>query len=270
VSGTDTDSATLTITSSVDLTAGTPGLNSGSLYDGASVTFFANVNNEGNGSTTSTFGNRFQVDLNDNGSWDVNLDAANSTNGMLAGQSKSVTSPVWTASTGTHKVRMCADSPSSVVGEVDEANNCSTGYFTFTVSSTPECADGIDNNGNTFIDYPADAACTGLSDGSEEVLSTADLSVTAFPSGGSLGTPNVVKPGAQAVITWSAQNVVPDSCTLSGDNGDVWSNLTGSSGTRTSSQLTGETTFTLTCTNLNSQTVSVSATVRQTPRFQEL
>mgnify|MGYP001604119193 FL=1 len=269
-SGTDADSATLTITSAVDLTSGTPGLNSGSLYNGASVTFFANVNNDGNGDTTSTFSNRFQVDLNDNGSWDVNLDAANSVDGMLAGQSKSVISPSWTAVTGTHRVRMCADSPTSVVGEVDEANNCSTGYFTFTVTPTPECADDIDNNGNTFIDYPADAACTALLDGTEEVLASADLSVTAFPSGGSLGTPNVVKPGTTAAITWTAQNVETDSCTLSGDNGDAWSNLTGSSGTNVSSSLNGEVTFTLSCMNLDHQPVSVSATVRLTPRFQEL
>ncbi len=129
-----------------------------------------------------------------------------------------------------------------------------------TESPNPQCSDGIDNNGNGEIDYPADLTCSSISDNNEEVAATAALSLTA---------PSLVQPNASVTLSWSAANVQADSCILTGTNGNSW-NLTGSSGTRTSSVLTNETVFTLMCTNLNSDAVSVTATVRITPSFEEI
>lgn len=129
-----------------------------------------------------------------------------------------------------------------------------------TESPNPQCSDGIDNNGNGEIDYPADLTCSSLSDNNEEVAADASLSLTA---------PSLVQPNSAALLSWSAANVQTNSCTLTGTNGNSW-NLTGTSGTRTSSALTGETTFTLSCTDLDSDVETVTATVRITPSFEEI
>lgn len=129
-----------------------------------------------------------------------------------------------------------------------------------TESPNPQCSDGIDNNGNGEIDYPADLTCSSIFDNNEEVAAAASLSLTA---------PSLVQPNSTALLSWSAANVQTNSCTLTGTNGNSW-NLTGTSGTRTSTALTGETTFTLSCTDLNSDVETVATTVRITPSFEEI
>jgi hypothetical protein len=128
-------------------------------------------------------------------------------------------------------------------------------------SQTSQCADGLDNNGNGLADYPDDPTCASPSDTYEEPIPDASLSLSPNRS--------IIPPGASAVLSWRAEHVVPGSCRITGDNGDSWS-LSGSSGSRTSSALTAQTLFTLSCTDLESEEVSVSATVRVAPRFEEI
>lgn len=127
-------------------------------------------------------------------------------------------------------------------------------------SPNPQCSDGIDNNGNGLIDTADVGACTGPTDGNEQPLPGSTLSLTA---------PALVRPASAVTLTWSASNIRAGTCTLVGTNGDSW-NLTGTSGTRTSSALVSEAVFTLACTDLNSQPQSTTVTVRVTPSFEEI
>lgn len=262
----DTDTATVTVQPAPDFTSGVPGINSGLPYAGQTLTFWANVTNGGAADTSATFSNRFQVDLNANGSWDVNLDATNSITGLVVGQSKQAVSPGWTAVLGTHRIRLCADAPTSAVAESDESNNCSTSFLSFTVAEG-ECDDGIDNNGNGFVDL-ADAACSGASDPTEEVLPSALLTLTAVPSG-SLAVEGVVPEGTSATLDWAVTDVVEGSCAITGTNGDSWA-LSGFAGTLITSPISAFTAFTLTCEDLNTSPVSLTVSVRVTPSYEEL
>jgi len=125
----------------------------------------------------------------------------------------------------------------------------------------PQCSDGIDNNGNGKIDYPADPACSSSRDGNEEALPSASITLEADPA--------LAPENASASLVWSAANVEENSCTLSGTNGDSW-NLSGASGTKTTSPLVEETIFTLSCTDLNEDPVATSVTVKLLPSFEEI
>lgn len=145
-------------------------------------------------------------------------------------------------------------------GLIDLADyGCSNIYDT-TETPNPQCSDGIDNNGNGLVDLADTAACSGPTDGNEEPLPSASLSL--------LG-PTLVQPQNPALLVWSASNIQANSCTITGTNGDSFS-LSGSSGTRTTSALTSQTTFTLRCTDLNGAIQTQSATIRVTPTFQEI
>ena len=145
-------------------------------------------------------------------------------------------------------------------GRIDLADyGCSSGTDT-TESPNPQCSDGIDNNGNGLIDTADVGACTGPTDGNEQPLPTSNLSLTGAA---------LVRPSGTVTLSWSAANVRAGTCTLVGTNGDSW-NLTGTSGTRTSSALTAEAVFTLACTDLNGQPQSTSVTVRVAPSFEEI
>ncbi len=262
----DSDTATVTVESAPDLISGIPGLNSGTPHEGQVLTFWASIENQGIADTNATFSNRFQVDINANGSWDSTLDAPNSITGLVVGQSKQVTSPGWTAVLGTHRVRVCADSPVSVVGESDESNNCSTSYLTFVVTQ-PECADGIDNNGNGLVDT-ADNACTNSTDPTEEVLPSGLLTLVAFPADADIAS-GFVRKSTPALLAWTVTDVAEGSCTLSGENGDSWV-LSGTSGSQLTSPIESHTTYTLRCLDLNAAPVQLQTEVRTAPVYEEV
>lgn len=126
-----------------------------------------------------------------------------------------------------------------------------------------ECQDGVDNDGDTKIDYGAalsnDPQCSSLLDDSE---ASADAQLTLVP------TSRSVRPGGTTTLTWSVVDVLANSCTLSG-NGDSWA-LSGTSGTKTTSAIDGEVTYTLACTDLGALPVSNTATIKILPRFEEI
>lgn len=145
-------------------------------------------------------------------------------------------------------------------GLVDLADYGCTGNPDTTESPNPQCSDGVDNNGNSLIDVADTGACAGPTDGNEETLPSASLSL--------LG-PTIIQPGKSALMLWSATNTQAGSCTITGTNGDSFV-LTGSSGTQSSSILSAVTTFTLRCTDLNGVQQAQSATIRIAPSFQEI
>jgi hypothetical protein len=129
------------------------------------------------------------------------------------------------------------------------------------IPQEPQCSDNLDNDGDGFTDSD-DEDCSNPSDNNE-------FSILPDPAALSLSAPAFVHANATALVVWSVGNVEDDSCTLTGTNGDSWA-LDGSSGTRTSSGLSGETTFTLSCTGLDGDNASVAATVRILPSFEEI
>ncbi len=94
------------------------------------------------------------------------------------------------------------------------------------------------------------------------------------PSGSIRAVPQLVRSGDMTDVSWSAANVNPGLCHITGSNGDgtgtnatgVW---VGASGSQVSSKITGQTIFTLVCTGLDSSTLTQSATVNIIPIFQE-
>lgn len=77
--------------------------------------------------------------------------------------------------------------------------------------------------------------------------------------------PSLVRSGDTTLVKWQSRETTE--CTVVGTNGDRWE---GTAGERTSGPITTPTTYTLTCTAFNGQTVTDQATVNITPTFQEL
>lgn len=77
--------------------------------------------------------------------------------------------------------------------------------------------------------------------------------------------PSLVRSGGTSVIKWQSRET--SACTVTGTNGDSWE---GTAGEKTSGVISTETTYTLTCTAFNGQTVTDQATVTIIPVFQEL
>jgi hypothetical protein len=79
-------------------------------------------------------------------------------------------------------------------------------------------------------------------------------------------SPALLQEGEATQVSWSAQNVVVGSCSVSGSNGDVWS---GADGVKTSSPIEAQTTYTLSCTGLDSSAITKQVTVGVVPVFNE-
>jgi len=79
---------------------------------------------------------------------------------------------------GSHCYRMVADRD-NLVTESNDSNNTGTPWRKFDISGLPECSDGIDNDYDTKVDYPADPGCSSLSDTVEQEVPV--LNVTSGP-----------------------------------------------------------------------------------------
>lgn len=89
-------------------------------------------------------------------------------------------------------------------------------------------------------------------------------------SGTIRATPALIRSGETSTITWSATSVQANSCSVTENNASINDAWTGVSGTRASSVIREQTTYTLRCTGLNGQQFSASATVNIIPIFEEL
>lgn len=252
------------------------------------------------------FSNVFEIDLGNDGTWDVSL-AADSVNELGRGMGTAVRSSEWTPEIGTHAVRACADS-NNTIDESDETNNCSPSNLVFTVNERPQCSDGIDNDGDgnadfygvysfspTFSYLPSDAGCSSPQDPLEAAPQCSDgidndgNGLIDFPDDPSCSAgsddfeqsvpvgeadltfdanPRLVREGDTITLEWSATNVEEGSCVITGTNGDSWS-INGV-GSVESSEIETETTFTLSCTSLSdASVVTKEVTIRLVPSFEE-
>lgn len=80
-------------------------------------------------------------------------------------------------------------------------------------------------------------------------------------------TPVLLKSGRTAVATWSSAYTT--ACTVTEDNPNITDSWTGTSNTRTTSAITEQTTYRLSCTGLDTSVVTRSVTVNIVPTWQE-
>ena len=118
-----------------------PSLNTGTLVEGNTVTFRGTIMNGGGTAVAGTYNNRFEIDVNNDGSVNVTLTPHPTLANTAAGASGAVTSGSWSnIPAGNHRVILCADNPTPAITELIETNNCSaagTGLITVAVNSAP-------------------------------------------------------------------------------------------------------------------------------------
>lgn len=90
----------------------------------------------------------------------------------------------------------------------------------------------------------------------------------AFTASGHLqAKPQLVRSGAVTYVYWNLTNV--SSCAVTGSNGNSWTGSFSGTAGKTSLPIVQRTTFTLSCTGLDSSTVTESQVVNVIPVFQE-
>ena len=83
------------------------------------------------------------------------------------------------------------------------------------------------------------------------------------PTGNITATPSLVRREDTTVVSWTTQYTT--SCTVTENNPDITDSWTGASGTHTSSPLTQQTIYTLTCTGVDGSTLTDRVTVNIVP-----
>ena len=128
-------------------------------------------------------------------------------------------------------------------------------------SEVGQCQDGIDNDNDGLVDL-ADSDCSDENDseeGSGGAAPNADLSLSASPT--------LIRSGETTTLIYDI--VDASNCSLAGTNGDSWA-LSSNSGSQTTSALTTETTYTLSCIDLSDEQVLANITVKIIPSFEEI
>src|SRR5208337_306142 len=122
-------------------------------------------------------------------------------------------------------------------------------------------------SGNKIIN-----SCTGgvTSICSASTICSAGACIQPTPSGTFIVQPALVHGGASTTLTWSTTNVVANSCSVSGTNGDIWTHQPAVNATGyQSSPITAATSYTLTCTGIDGSTLQLTRSVSLIPSFQE-
>ena len=129
-----------------DLTIGTMLIGPVSPKEGDTISFSADVLNQGTGGTRNPFNMRLQLDINYDAGTGFVASAPNpyqdwGTGALAAATTRTILfSNTWTAVSGTHAIRVCADLPDNVIVENNENNNCD--ILPFTVASLPNLTVG--------------------------------------------------------------------------------------------------------------------------------
>jgi hypothetical protein len=142
--------------------------------------------------------------------------------------------------------------------------------LTFSCTETPppagQCSDTTDNDGDGLVDS-LEPDCTATASLSEsgtpppppQPSLNAVLDLRVIPS--------LVRSGNTTKVNWSATGVT--SCAVTAPNGDSWNGLESAVGGETSSPITAEMTYTLSCLDLDGSTQTRQATVRILPSWRE-
>ncbi len=161
---------------------------------------------------------------------------------------------------------------STVVGWIDFSQ-------VSTAPQVPECNNTQGNfcQGNSV--YYRDAQCNVTYQSTCSYQCSAGACVPpphaqgGFSDGALHVIPSIVPQGQTTTVSWSIQNV-QGICTITGTNGDSWQstadNNNSVSSSKTSSAITKQVIYTLSCTGLDSQTYTESKTVNIIPTFREI
>lgn len=137
------------------------------------------------------------------------------------------------------------------VNNNNSANTGSTGTQTVTVTSQSVTTGAFQSSSQangSYANYQAAA---------EAALASADLTVV----------PGLVRSGNTTQVIWTSDHV--KSCTVTGTNGDTWTELASPVNGETSSPITGQTTYTLVCTTAIGTQKTSSSTVNIIPAYRE-
>lgn len=139
---------------------------------------------------------------------------------------------------------------------------------------TWEC---VDSTSSTGVNFSTGSAASGSTDVSPTV--TTSYTLTCSNNGEGIVKVNVIDPvisitatppllrlNETSVIEWTTSSV--NSCSVSEDNPDFVDSWSGTSGTQTTSPITGETIYTLSC-QTDGGSVSENTKVRLIPTFKE-
>jgi len=117
---------------------------------GTSLSFDGTVRNQGGSTANGSFRNQFIIDIDNNGGNDVIITPDPTLSDLSSGATSQVTSGPWAnILPGTHEITLCSDTPSPVIFESNESNNCSSATFTvltkpnLLVPNDPIVASGI-------------------------------------------------------------------------------------------------------------------------------
>lgn len=125
--------AEVSVGSSIDIVPSKPSLKSGSLTGvGNRISFKSVVTNTGGGNVDTSIPSMFELDINNDGSYDLTL-TSNSLSGLNGGQSKNINSSSWTSILGTHAIRAVVDLGEDIPvsgGDSDGCYTVSTSYWT--------------------------------------------------------------------------------------------------------------------------------------------
>ncbi|MFZ2763879.1 MAG: peptidoglycan-binding domain-containing protein [Minisyncoccia bacterium] len=114
-----------------------------------------------------------------------------------------------------------------------------------TPPTPPQCDDGIDNDGDGFIDYPADPGCTSEDDNTESPNPGNPPALTVSLS----ANPTSITQGASSTLSWTSTNT--NICNAG------WTTATSTSGTQSVSP-TATTTYSITCGNGNATSTATT------------
>jgi len=248
-----------------------PILQSGSLTQGANVTFRGQVRNIGS-ATISGFSDNFTYRWGTSGLWTQFGSHISKSPLAVGNASAEVSVSFGLSNSGTLQIQHCVDSLGQIT-ESDESNNCRVTSFnigspSYTCTGTTPTNSTICSSDNTGLtsDTPKTVvnACSIPGGSVPKCEYRCSAGYSAIPalnrcvSGTISASPSQVVSGGTSVITWNVSGSTSGlTCTVAG-GADNW---TGTSGSQTSSPLSVATTYVLSCNGvaIAQTTVSLSA-----------
>lgn len=244
---TRTASVTVSVAQSAqaDVISGTTSVSANPVV-GTPATLSSTITNYG-GTAATNFPNIFQIE----GGSLVASQSLTLTPSGAANDSDPISASYTFTTSGTYRVRACADNNTSWVGSVaesNESNNCSD-WTTVVVTGGTQCSDNTDNDADTFVDL-VDGGCTDGNDNDESgngITANLTANPTSVPVNGS------------STLTWACTNSTSASITPFGTVTPT------ASGSRSTGALGADATFGLTCTGSKGTATDYETVTVRTP-----
>lgn len=139
------------------------------------------------------------------------------------------------------------------------------------VPRTIQCVPGLFCSGGSLYErYQSGSQCLSRFN-SSCTYGCSGVNCLPAPSGeGNItASPSLVRSGEATTISWTTQNMIDGSCTVTENNADITDSGAGPSGTFTTSGIRQETRYTLSCTDLRDEPFNDSVRVNIIPIFEE-